>query len=164
MITVLVACAVGAGLLRAAMLPLDRRVDRLRLPDRSRIPVVAGAVAVGLIAVIVGALAFHVPSTVSAKADEFSAKNEENVGGGGGRLLSANANGRKEHWEIALDTYHREPLHGSGAGTFGLEWAKGRNGLVHVEDAHSLYIEALGELGLVGFILLVSTGSGRCRP
>ena len=60
-----------------------------------------------------------------------------------------------DHWEVALSEFERNRLHGSGAGTYALVWAKERPGTVHVEDAHSLYLETLGELGIVGFVLLI---------
>ena len=40
---------------------------------------------------------------------------------------------------------------GKGAGTYQLQWAQDRPYRFTVIDAHSLYVEVLGELGLVGF-------------
>lgn len=72
----------------------------------------------------------------------------------GDRFFELGSNGRVDHYEVALDTFEREPLHGTGAGTFALEWARERPGTFTVYDAHSLYLETLGELGLVGTALL----------
>jgi O-antigen ligase len=44
---------------------------------------------------------------------------------------------------------------GSGAGTFGNTWAQHRTTQDFVQDAHSLYLETLDEVGIVGFVLLV---------
>ena len=41
-----------------------------------------------------------------------------------------------------------------GRGTYQLRWAKNRPYRFTVIDAHSLYIEVLGEFGLVGFLLI----------
>ncbi len=46
-----------------------------------------------------------------------------------------------------------------GAGAYGLLWAQERAetlATVPVKDAHSLYVESLAELGVVGFILIVA--------
>jgi hypothetical protein len=72
------------------------------------------------------------------------------------RLRSASGNGRIEQWRAGMRLFDREPVHGIGAGTFGLVWPRERpaaSGLV-VDDAHSLYVETLAELGAVGFALL----------
>src|SRR5581483_10009662 len=50
--------------------------------------------------------------------------------------------------------YRTAPLVGTGAGTFSLWWDEHRPIAAQVEDAHSLYLETMGELGLVGFALL----------
>jgi hypothetical protein len=53
----------------------------------------------------------------------------------------------------ALDFRHH-PVAGSGAGTFVREWYRHRHIRVDVQDAHSLYLETLAELGLVGLAAL----------
>jgi tetratricopeptide (TPR) repeat protein len=62
---------------------------------------------------------------------------------------------------VAWKEFETEPLHGRGAGSYEAWWA--RHGKIpgFVQDAHSLYVETLGELGVVGLALLVLTfGSG----
>ena len=50
--------------------------------------------------------------------------------------------------------YDPHPLRGSGAGTYALLWAQHRKTSFTVVDGHSLEIETLGELGIVGLALL----------
>ena len=50
----------------------------------------------------------------------------------------------------------RSKLDGTGAGTYALEWAQHRPTQSIVTDTHSLYAEVLGELGIVGFLLLMA--------
>jgi hypothetical protein len=68
---------------------------------------------------------------------------------------------------VALDAFDESPLHGKGAGTYQLQWAQNRPYRFTVIDGHSLYIEVLGELGIVGFLLvggaLVAIGVGLAR-
>jgi len=63
-------------------------------------------------------------------------------------------NGRLEYIDTALDSWRSDRLKGTGAGTWELEWERTREGAADRFDAHSLYFEVLGELGLVGVLLL----------
>jgi hypothetical protein len=76
------------------------------------------------------------------------------------RLTQVGNNGRLDQWDVALEAAADEPLHGAGAGTFATVWARNREGTLVVHDGHSLYIEALAELGWVGLgLFLVAFGS-----
>lgn len=154
-VTVLVACMIGAALLRALMLPLDRRVEEFHLSDRARLPIFGGVTAVGLLVIVGLGISLDVPGIAQDKYDQFTSQNESRTGEGSSRLLSAETNGRQDHWDVALAEFRRDRLHGAGAGTYALAWLKERPGTVHVKDAHSLYLETLGELGIVGLALLV---------
>ena len=71
------------------------------------------------------------------------------------RLRAATANGRIEHWEVAVDAWNSgAPMLGTGAGTYVHSWARLRESAFSVQDAHSLYFETLTELGVVGLLLL----------
>jgi hypothetical protein len=65
---------------------------------------------------------------------------------------------RASLWHVAWKQFEAHVVHGSGAGTFALAWA--RSGLVDSRggalDAHSLYLETLAELGIVGLLLLLA--------
>jgi hypothetical protein len=76
-------------------------------------------------------------------------------------LLSANGSGRWQIWASAADEWKQHPLVGEGAGSFEAWWARNGTLTKFVRDAHSLYLETLGELGVLGLILLVGVlGSG----
>lgn len=62
---------------------------------------------------------------------------------------------RAQYWRVAWRAVERHPLLGSGAGTFDEQWLRYRGSGVSVRDAHSLYLETLSELGVVGLVLLV---------
>lgn len=71
------------------------------------------------------------------------------------RFTQLSSNGRIGHWRVAIDEgFEPHRLHGAGAGTFALQWAHGRTSSFTVVDAHSLYVEVLSELGIVGLVLL----------
>ncbi|HEU0318287.1 MAG TPA: O-antigen ligase family protein, partial [Solirubrobacteraceae bacterium] len=110
-------------------------------------------VLVGL--VVVGALAVGLPQAAAHQWDLFK---QGNVGGPAGnlrnRLTFSGADGRIDVWRVALDVFDGAPLAGTGAGTYELDWAAVRPYVSHVLDAHSIYLENLGELGVVGLGLL----------
>jgi hypothetical protein len=68
-------------------------------------------------------------------------------------LLSGNGSGRWQFWSAAIDQWREHPIVGQGAGTYESWWAEHASFSYFVRDAHSLYLEALGELGVVGFVL-----------
>jgi len=72
------------------------------------------------------------------------------------RLFSLSGTGRQALWRVAWDDAHRHPLSGSGAGTFEPIWYERRPIEYIVRDAHSLYLETLAELGVVGLGLLAA--------
>ena len=72
-------------------------------------------------------------------------------------LASANGSGRWQFWQAAVREFESRPLTGQGAGSYQAWWAEHRTLTLFVRDAHSLYLEALGELGIVGFGLLLAT-------
>jgi O-antigen ligase/polysaccharide polymerase Wzy-like membrane protein len=70
-------------------------------------------------------------------------------------LLSPSGNGRWQLWTSAIDEFDSKPVFGRGAGSYEAWWAQHGSLPAFVQDAHSLYAETLGELGIVGFLLLV---------
>lgn len=71
-------------------------------------------------------------------------------------LVSLSGSGRGEYWRVALTTFTSAPIVGHGAGTFGRLWLIKRPDTLNVQDAHSLYLETLSELGIVGLALLLA--------
>ena len=76
-------------------------------------------------------------------------------------LASGSGNGRWQLWQAAVDQFEEHPLAGEGAGSYEAWWAANGSLGLFVRDAHSLYLETLGELGIVGFLLIVAAlGTG----
>jgi len=61
---------------------------------------------------------------------------------------------RPAFWRAAVSDASAHPLLGSGAGSFDDYWLDHRTIGAFVEDAHSLYLETMAELGVVGLALL----------
>ena len=71
------------------------------------------------------------------------------------RLFQLSSNGRLDLWETSWESLKRDPVLGNGAGTFWQLWAANPDRGQDTTEGHSLYMEALGELGIVGLALLV---------
>jgi hypothetical protein len=70
-------------------------------------------------------------------------------------LFSLSSSGRDVQYRVALHEFRAHPLVGSGAGTYEQWWLHERPlGTWKIRDTHSVYLETLGELGLVGLALL----------
>jgi O-Antigen ligase len=151
---VLVLCVAAALVLRAAGLPLDRATLRLRIPTPGR-DLLLGGVGAALLILVVAGVATGAPGLVHDKYDEFTNRADTGPAGGEARLLSVRPESRLALWDAAIDAYHEDEFRGTGAGTYPLTWERHRESEGHLLDAHSLYLESLADLGLVGTLALV---------
>ena len=71
-------------------------------------------------------------------------------------LLSGSGSGRWQLWTEAVDQAGANMPEGDGAGSYERWWAENAPITHFVRDAHSLYLEMLGELGLPGLLLVVA--------
>ena len=110
------------------------------LPLPSWAPAAAAVLVVAIVVVPV-AIAKST-STATPTAGETSA-----------RFSSVGSN-RYEYWKVALKVAADHPIAGVGTSGFAVEWLKRRPISDAAKDAHSLELETLAELGLIGFALL----------
>jgi hypothetical protein len=103
---------------------------------------------------LVVAVAAGAPGRVSSGWDEF--KGGAGPGSGSGRLGSVAGQNRYQLWSAALDQNESKPLNGTGSGTFEYWWNRAGSNSETVRDSHSLYLQTLGELGIVGFALIAA--------
>jgi hypothetical protein len=149
---VLVACVAAAAAIRLVLAGLERPL-RLETPltratpqTRIALGVAAGAIAIAAVAVVAG-------GRIATAWNEFF-YGPPAFQGGQERLGSASGGGRTELWDVGMTAFAEHPLTGTGAGTWALEWRReGIPGLI-AENAHSLYVEVMSDLGLVGLLLL----------
>lgn len=73
----------------------------------------------------------------------------------GEHLSQVSSGGRVQFWEVALKAAGEDPLLGKGAGTYQFSWNEHRPLDMPDKDAHSLYLQSVAELGIVGGLLIV---------
>lgn len=109
-----------------------------------RLALAAAVVAIG-VAIAVGGRAWD---QFTSEDVQFPNRPEQHFGS----LSGAN---RDEFWSVAVEAFGEEPVLGHGAGTYQFSWDELRSIPVPVRDAHSLYLEAFAELGLLGGMLVL---------
>jgi hypothetical protein len=77
------------------------------------------------------------------------------LSGGATRLVSLRSN-RYDYWDVALRAFASEPLHGVGAGNWQVYWLRWRPIQEFAADAHSLPLQTLAELGVIGALALAA--------
>jgi O-antigen ligase len=70
-------------------------------------------------------------------------------------LAEASSRGRTQYWDVALEAFGEKPITGQGAGTYQFAWDELRPIDMTNTQAHSLYLQALDELGIVGGVLII---------
>lgn len=139
----------------------------LRLPRPTRATAVRAAIAptvaglTVLAVLIVGADvnggAAHVSTQardwISGQWHQFTTV-DESPDTGTSRLGSVQS-ARSDLYRVAIAAWRDSPLRGHGSGAFEVDFARDRRVTQNAQDAHSLELETLAELGLVGFAVLI---------
>jgi hypothetical protein len=160
---ILLLCALVAGAARYALIRFgaDERLAAIDVPRATRNRVTVIGASVLLLAVGTAWIGFDVSDRISSQYEKFKEGDVIRASDDAReRLTAVGNNGRIQHWEEALDAFGENPLRGTGAGTYELTWAQHRSSDFTVRDGHSLYLETLSELGVVGGVLLVLTLGG----
>jgi hypothetical protein len=155
-LTVLLILVAGTAL-TLGLFALMRRLARRRggLTGRavaiSRDPRALRAVAIGF-----AVLALVAVVAVGGRAwDQFSSSDIEFPNQPQKHFGEASGGGRHDFYRVALDAFGEKPIAGNGAGTYQFSWVKLRSLDTPVHNAHSLYLEAFAELGLIGGLLVL---------
>jgi O-Antigen ligase len=156
--------AIGQGRSAAALLLLVCAVTGViyglgvrYVAERVHIPKLAGRIAaIALVLVALGGIAAADPvdrfETFRAPPGGSLVEDNDFVRA---HLLSGSGSGRWQFWAAALDEWETRPVAGRGAGSYESWWAEHGTIAYFVRDAHSLYLETLGELGVLGFLCIV---------
>jgi hypothetical protein len=156
-LTVLLILAAGC-LLAVGLYWLLRRLESSenevtgRAVALSRNPRVLKTVAAALAVLAIGAVV-----AVGGRAwDQFSSSDVQFSSYPESHFTDPSGTGRSEMWRVALDAFGEDPVAGHGAGTYRFSWDELRHIELKLLDAHSLYLEAFAELGLIGGLLVIA--------
>ncbi len=152
LLIVLAVCLV-VGLVQAALSSSSVAARRPGWTRASRDQALTATIVAVMVA-IVAALLLGAPGRISGGWDEF--KEGGGPGSGAGRLGSVSGQSRYQLWSAAVRENKTKPLTGTGSGTFEFWWARDGDTTETVRDTHSLYLQTLGELGIVGFALIIA--------
>jgi hypothetical protein len=152
MTVLLILVIVAVGLIQAGLAIAERRGIEVEIAPARRVTV-GIVVAAGVLLTIAG-LALDGPGRASDAWESFREVNTELKGSE--RVFDPSGNGRIELWSSAIDAWESSPFVGIGAGTFEYWWNQNGPIPLVVRDAHSLYLEVLGEQGLIGLLIILS--------
>lgn len=140
----LAAVVVGAAVLTGVVFALVApRLDRMRAGPRPSFRLASSLAVASVAAILVGAVGVS-----------YFSEQSEQVSTSASRVAETRTF-RGPYWEVALGAFADHPLRGIGSGSFVVEWRRANVIPRGAFDAHSLYFETLGELGIVGFALLL---------
>ncbi|MEA2134465.1 MAG: hypothetical protein QOC68_2374 [Solirubrobacteraceae bacterium] len=141
---VFLACPLAALLTRRAGL------ETRRMPPRhARVAVIVAGVLALLAAAAAG------PALANRAWESFHRPTPSLTGDPVQRFATLGGT-RSALWGAALRAFADHPLGGTGAGTFEFSWNRDPHRAYRARDAHSLYLESLGELGLPGALLVLA--------
>jgi O-antigen ligase len=148
------ALVIGIACVLTALVWLGLMELGKRVPTPSQTAGRATAIAAAVLVVVAILLAHPI-----AKFDDFKSNTASATGSSTvttTHLLSSSGSGRWQFWGAALSEFEDHPLNGGGAGSWGAWWLEhGSLPGVFTQYSHSLYLEALAELGIIGFLLIV---------
>jgi hypothetical protein len=136
-----------------ALFALGSRVLADFRPGRTAGRVLVAAVTLAL---FVGATASHPRDRLATFKQSPGTAASGSDGVAGVHLLSSSGTGRWQFWSAALDEWRSAPVLGRGAGSYESWWAAHASFTYFVRNAHSLYLEVLAELGIIGLLLLAT--------
>jgi hypothetical protein len=165
----LIVGCVAAVFLARLLEPYAERLAATRIPRR-RALALSGAAVVLAAAIGVAALAASqrgVSGTVSHAVSSFQSVKYERQNDPA-RILQTNSGNRWVWWKEAAGAFSDKPLTGWGAGSFPLVHHRYRHNALEVLQPHSVPLQFLAEVGLVGtllaaaaLLLLAVAGGGR---
>jgi hypothetical protein len=127
-----------------------------RPSERSRAPAAVSLPVSRPTAVLATAGMLIVAAALAAAVFEGKPEGTSPVQGADPARLGSIDTNRYRYWEVAIARWADNPIHGIGSGGFQVEWLKQRDRVDKSGDAHSLYLETLAELGVVGFAFLMA--------
>lgn len=130
--------------------------ERRPLSDRRRGLLGQAALVVLVVGLAAGLVVLAVESKPQGWFKEFSAQ-PTNAGAqeGPGRIINASSSSRWLWWKEAWQAFEKQPLRGTGAGTFEVTHRLLRTNTIVVTEPHNVPLQFLSETGVVGLALFL---------
>jgi UDP-GlcNAc:undecaprenyl-phosphate GlcNAc-1-phosphate transferase len=151
-------CALGAGLLWGAIVGVEKLLDRRGPSGTGRLRRVGTVLAVLLFVAPFLAAAIRASSLEHTLSNQWHAfvnlaGNSQTGSGAATRLFSGGGN-RYDYWRVAWHVFSGHPVAGVGAGNFSQYYFLERRTTEAIQNPHSLELQVLSELGIVGVLFL----------
>ncbi len=144
---------VGATMLVVALAKVESRIAMPRWLTRAYAGLLVALVVAGLLTVFT---VYGSPPTLAHKLYKQSTLPAVHSTNLNDRMFNVSSSARIELWDVAWRDFTQNPIIGSGAGTYESYWYQHRPSTQNVRNAHNLYLETMGELGVVGIALLAA--------
>ena len=154
----LIVASVGVGLVWAGVCAAGRRFEASADLGRRAVRVTDLALAALAVVALVAVVVFAGRIADRAR-DQTHAFVHLQGHAGSSRLLSGGGY-RYDYWRIALREFRDEPLHGVGAGNYPVDYFRQRQNVENITQPHSLELQLLAELGVVGGLVFVVLMAG----
>ena len=119
-------------------------------------------VAYGLVALTIAAVGGFLAAVgdpvdwIETRSEEFQNTSSPDFSESSSRFTFNAGSERYDQWRVAFDDFKDEPLIGDGGGGFNYSYTRKREyAELYVHDAHSIEMELLSELGIVGLVLFM---------
>jgi O-antigen ligase len=159
--TIVAALATGvvwAGLVAGARMLSDRTASRARLLQRAA---TIGAIVVLGIPVLAALVRFGtIERTVKNQWHAFIHLSDKGSASSTQTRLLSGAGNRYDYWRVAWKVFSAHPAAGVGAGNYPPQYYRYRRTQEAIENPHSLEMQVLSELGVMGAALLALAAVG----
>ena len=158
-LAILVAAA-GVGVIWAGIVGLAGAIERRGARAAGLLERTATALAILLVTVPIAAAVVRSSSIERTVRNQWNAfvhlsdAGSASPGAAETRLLSGGGN-RYDYWRIAWHVFTAHPVAGVGAGNYAESYYRERRTQESIENPHSLELQTLSELGVIGVLLLV---------
>lgn len=145
----------ASGLLVAIASWFSARMERDSPQTGDRLKIVSSVTVIAVCALGLGAATVMAASRSDQIRDQLDSFTNLEATDGGSRLTSGGGN-RYDYWRVALKQLEDDPLTGIGAGNYKQTYYLERKTSEDVQQAHSIELQTLGELGVVGGVALLA--------
>ncbi|HEY2657555.1 MAG TPA: O-antigen ligase family protein, partial [Solirubrobacteraceae bacterium] len=147
--------AIASGVVWAAAVLILHRLAPSGSQTRRRVRRLASGAFVALGLAVAVAIGFSAGAIGHRIHSQYEAFVHLSTRAGGTRLLSGAGN-RYDYWRVAVEEFRSAPVGGVGAGNYDAGYYLHRRTTEAITQPHSLELQTLAELGLVGGLLLVA--------